>query len=35
MILHLLQQRFALLQQRRQPPFGGAPVGHVFNCLGY
>ena len=35
MTLYLLQQRFALLQQRRQPPFGGAPVGEVFNCLGY
>jgi hypothetical protein len=35
MTLHLLQQRFALLQQRRQPPFGGTPVGDVFNCLGY
>ena len=35
MILHLLQQRFALVQQRRQPPFGRAPVGDVFNCLGY
>ena len=35
MTLHLLQQHFALLQQRRQPPFGGAPVGEVFNCLGY
>ena len=33
-ILHLPQQRFALLQQRRQPPFGGVPAGDVFNCLG-
>jgi hypothetical protein len=34
-MLHLLQQRFPLLQQRRELPFGGAPIGDVFDRLGY
>ncbi len=30
-MLHLLQQHFLLLQQLRDLPFGGAPLGYIFD----
>jgi hypothetical protein len=30
-MLHLLQERFLLLQQLSYLPFGGAPVGNIFD----
>ena len=31
-MLHLLQQRFLLLQQLRDLTFGGTPIGDIFEC---